>query len=577
MPGDINEAKNMLTAFDDITVYAALNLINDTIQTAIVVSEGSRKTDQRLYLWDGKRYREAGASGLETEIIKSVTLIKDRLFEDLMAITGSDKEAEKARGTIRDKMKSISSFLNTQKRRSLEATIRTLKMIECKEAGLDADHTKVNLQNGVYDLVEHRLIDHDPSQRFTRCAPFAYDQQAQAPKFKAHLEYVLPDPETRKYLLEVFASSLLRSRREEHIFFLWGRTAGNGKSELVRMLITAMGEYATWMDPHTFTTKRAANATQPEMLMALGKALAGVDEPAKDDMDSSAIKNTANYADMVLRNLYQASKTERWTATCVMLCNTLPPMDGKDAGTARRPVVIPFNKQITTDMKAEDKRPAEYATMKYGEYVGTVEAAGIFNMLVDALKEHQARGCLLPPMSPEMREATTEYIYRNNTVARYVKERCLSDPKEVIKASLLHEDFKTYCMNVFGHDPKHIMIPANIRDAMEALGFEYRVVCDNRTDRHSEKCYIGLRLNAMRKYSSDDDQQTRHIRVNDILRQTRKENQDKPKFSNITADKDWYMSKIREDYDRYTTGGTKIETLVNDILDVLRDQVEAVI
>lgn len=493
-PADrVDEAINTLLAFDDVSAAAAFNMVNNTIQTALCTSEGPRKTDQRLYLWDGRRYREAGAAGLEPQIIECVSLFTARYREQLMAITGSDKESEKDRDRLRNKIKMISSFLNTQRRRNVEQTIRTLKMQDARDIGLDADHTKINLQNGVYDLINHKLIDHDPSQRFTRVTSFKYDPEALAPMFKAHLEYVLPDPATRDYFLEVIASSLLRSRREELVFFLWGRTAGNGKSELMRMIITALGEYATWLDPHTFTNKRAANSTQPETLMAIGKAIAAVDEPSKDDMDTSAFKNTANYADVVLRGLYQASKIERWTATSIMLCNTLPPLDSKDAGAARRPVVIPFTKQITEDMKKEDKRPAGSETMRYGEYVGKAEADGIFKILVEALKRHKARNCLLPKMSGEMIEATNEYVYKSNHVARYVAERFTKDAGAVVNAAEFHEDFKKYCIDELGHDSKKIMLPASIKDAMAALGFEYKQVCDKRTHRDNERCYIGIR------------------------------------------------------------------------------------
>jgi P4 family phage/plasmid primase-like protien len=489
------EAVNLLkiVPLDELHVYSIIQQISPIINTALAVSEGPK--NQRLYLWDGRRYREAGAAGLEVEIMKSINQLVIRLQDEISAITGTDDASEKQRDFLKGRIKAVSSYFNTRNRRSLEATIKACRMQDAKDAGLDADHSKINLQNGVYDLVEHKLIEHDPGQRFTRVTSFGYDSEAKAPLFTAHLEYVLPDPTTRQYLLEVLASALLRSRREELVFFLWGKTAGNGKSELIRMVLTALDEYGTWMDPRAFTSKRAANATQPELIMAIGKALAAVDEPAKDDMDGSTVKNISNMADQVLRGLYQASKTERWTATCVMLCNTLPPLDTKDAGSARRPVVIPFKQQITPDMKAKDERPAKYATMKYGEYVGTVEAAGIFNILIDALKEHQKQSHRLPEMSKEMREATDEYIYQNNAVARYVSQ-CYEkgDGKDVIKMKSFHDAFKLYCQNVLGYDSKYIMLPGSIKEAMGALGYENKPVSNKGTGDKTERVYVGLKV-----------------------------------------------------------------------------------
>lgn len=510
---DVDEAINTLSSYDDLSVSVAIITVNPTIRTALVVSLGQRKAEQQLYLWDGKRYKEAGAAGMEREIMDSITVMAGRLQERVDANTGTDDASERERKALKRKIVELSRCQNTQRRRSIESTVRTLKMSDSEDVRLDADRSKVNMQNGVYDLITHELIEHDPSQRFTRVLPFEYHPGARAPKFMAHLEYVLPDPETRQYLLEVLASSLLRSRREELVFFLWGLTAGNGKSELMRMVITALGEYATWLDPHTFTSRRASNATQPEMIMALGKALAAVDEPSKDGLDASSIKNLANYADMVLRGLYQASRTERWTATCIMLCNTLPPIDAKDAGIARRPVVIPFKRQITLDMKTRDQRLPEYATMKYGEYVGKTEAAGVFNILIMALKEHQQRGCLLPPMSSEMREATDEYIYQNNAVARFVAQSYERSDSGVVNAKDFHDAFKTYCMNVLGYDAKYIMLPNSIGEAMKALGYEYKVVKNKSTGDKSVRCYVGLTV----KHRTADDLGTVAALRNNII------------------------------------------------------------
>ncbi len=467
---NITSAKSILTAFDEATIYAALDMISDRIHNAIVISEGTGKADNKLYFWDGKRLTPSMSNGLELDILKGINILAGSFEEDLAKIPNDNKDNEETIKCLKNKVKALRTYIATTKRRSLETTIRITKMVKCK---LDEDKTKVNLQDGVYDLLKAEPIPHDVTQMYTKIMPFALSPQEAAPMFTAHLEYVLPDPDTREYFLEMIASSLLRSRREEKIFFLHGKTAENGKSELMRMIITAFGEYATWLDAQTFTSKRAGNATQPEMQMALGMALAVVDEPSKDSMDSSTFKNMANFADIVMRGLYQASKAERWTATCVMLCNTLPPLDAKDAGAARRPVVIPFSRKITQEMKKNDKRPVEYATMKYGEYVGTVEAAGIFNILMEALKNYVNRGCLLPEYSGEMKEATSEYIYRNNSVAKFVNEKCVVGDY-AIKATDLYDAYKVFCRLDLEHDENHTMKPANFREAMESLGYAYK-------------------------------------------------------------------------------------------------------
>jgi phage/plasmid-associated DNA primase len=485
----------------------------------IVVSTGVKKENKTIYIRREGKYIRADASGLELYIIQVFVALRQQIESRIENITNqierehTDKEARKLIKEdtflvgLRKKKMWCETALNETARRHIEGTLCTMAMIDEKEAGLDTDLTKKPLLNGVYDLIKHKIVPYGSEHRYTRVMSINYDNKALCPMFEAHIKYVLPDEATREFFLETVASALLMSRRQELIFILQGFTAENGKSELMRMITTAFGEYGTFMDSYALTETRAKNATQPELAKAIGAALVVIDEPAKDMMSSSIWKNIANYATIVFRDLYESSKSSRWTATPYILTNKSLQIDTKDAGNARRPCVIPFKQQITQAMKDADVRTAEYLTMRYGEYVGKVEAAGIFNYLMIRLKRFQERGYKLPEFPSEVKDATQGLIFKHNDVARFVFEKCTTDAIKVdgvpMKPWVIKKDFNkafvNYCIDELEYTEKYIMKPDSIQEVMESLGFPYKMLNEKRTGNHTVRVYDGIRLKASPK------------------------------------------------------------------------------
>lgn len=497
-----------LPNIDEPTVSMIMEEIIPEIKNTRVYSTGPKKTQYDAYTWRDDHYQKFGAAGIESEIMAAISQIKSDLSIELSEYVGMSKEDDADRDRIRSKIKAVSGFLNTTKRRSLEATIMTLHMEPPGAPKMDSNRGILGGQKWVYDLYAHTLLEPTPEMLVSKQCSCEFSANAEAPKFKENLEYLIPDPDTREYFLQAVASALLRGRREELIFFLWGPTANNGKSELISAIITALGDYATWMDTKTFTSKRAQNSTQPELLMGLGKCIAVIDEPAKDDMDDSTFKNAANFSSIVARGLYENSEARRWTATVFMLCNQLPTIDMKDAGVARRPVVIPFYQTITEQMKENDRRPTGKEIDKYGMFIGEMEAAGIMNILFEALKRYQANNYRLPPKSFEMTQATNEYIYQNNMVARFVSEAYERDHIGHINAKCFHDAFRTYCNRIKDFDYQYIMKAEKIVIAMQALGFRYDT---KKIDGKTERVYLGIRLKTSADVVDDSELKREYI------------------------------------------------------------------
>jgi putative DNA primase/helicase len=108
---------------------------------------------------------------------------------------------------------------------------------------LDADPWLLNCQNGTLDLKTGELRPHDPLDYVTKIVPVEYDPDAEAPRFSAFLEEVLVDDGVIRFVQRFAGYSLTGDTRERAMAILWGG-GKNGKSTLVELLLTMLGDYA---------------------------------------------------------------------------------------------------------------------------------------------------------------------------------------------------------------------------------------------------------------------------------------------------------------------------------------------
>ena len=484
-------------------------------KTAFVnLKEGDRVVTR---VFDGKTYIEDKRFEILQTVIKGIEEIMDQ-EENLIEIkieeikARNDRTAEWKEDKIdglRDGFKKFKrSYLSGNKINAITKLVEKLSVKS--EAEFDQDLRYLNMQNGVYDLEMHQLIDHSPDMYMSLIMPTEYNSKAVCPEFDNALSYMFDnDQEMINFWLEVYASSLGRKRHDESIFILNGKTADNGKTAILIAMSRPFGVtesgYAVWMDTKAFATTRVRNATQPELLRAINKCTGIIDEPDKEDMDIGALKNVSNTGLMTLRQLYEPSKEKNWTATMIFLCNKLPVMDMKDAGTARRVIVIPVRAQITDDMKKAKRLYSNGEHLKFGEYLALNESSGIVNKILAAYKRFQDRGYMLPAPPLKVIEATEQYIQRYNPIKQFISEKYttksfpiedtvfeyLRGSRAYCNASDFNDRFVEYCREELKQDKT--MQTTSIRDAVEALGYENKTLKEARTNRKSIRAYDGIR------------------------------------------------------------------------------------
>lgn len=98
----------------------------------------------------------------------------------------------------------------------------------------------LNVNNGILDLDNKRLLPHDPRYLFDYCLPIAYDPQAGCPCFEQFLREVASE-DNAVLLQEMFGYCLFSNNKFQTAFILVG-SGCNGKSTLLNVLTSLLGK-----------------------------------------------------------------------------------------------------------------------------------------------------------------------------------------------------------------------------------------------------------------------------------------------------------------------------------------------
>ena len=104
-----------------------------------------------------------------------------------------------------------------------------------KDIIFNSNRNFLNMRNGMLNLKDLTLHDHDPSYYSTIQLPYCFDPSVECPRFLQFLDEILPDQNVQKVIQEVLGSCLSSDTSYERCIFLYGG-GGNGKNTLLEVL-----------------------------------------------------------------------------------------------------------------------------------------------------------------------------------------------------------------------------------------------------------------------------------------------------------------------------------------------------
>jgi putative DNA primase/helicase len=294
----------------------------------------------------------------------------------------------------------------------------------------DKDNHLLNTPSGIIDLRTGQLQPHDRAAKMTRMTAAGPD--GDCPRWRTFLEQITGgNSELRRFLQRMVGYCLTGGIEEHAFFFLYG-PGGRGKGVFLNTIARLLSGYATTaaMDLFTVATGERHSATLAMLHNARLVTASETDEARR--WDEAKLKAITG-GDPVTANFMRGNPFTFWPRFKLVLSgNHRPRLRSADTGMRRRLHVVPFkHKPPAVDLMLPELLIAELG--------------GILRWAVEGELERRRIG-LAPP--PVVRQATDEYFEAENTIGRWVAERCKLGSQETGLTKVLYQDFKSWAARV---------------------------------------------------------------------------------------------------------------------------------
>lgn len=283
------------------------------------------------------------------------------------------------------------------------------------EYPFDREPFYLNTQNGVVDLRTGGLRRAEPALMCSRITSAAYDPNARAERWSRFLGEVFGgDKELIAFARRWLGYCLTASNKEQRYLIAWGR-GSNGKSTLFETVLGVLGDYATALRPDVIAVRRdGGDVPTPALAELVGRRLVVLPEWVRGkQVDEVLIKSLVGGDTVQGRRLYSPPFTFKATAKLVIYGNAKPELKGRDWGTWRRVLLLPFMQRFGTGALPADPNLMEQLNE---------ERDGILADLVQAATEWNREGLAVPR---KVAAATAQYRDEIDDVCAFVKGMCI--------------------------------------------------------------------------------------------------------------------------------------------------------
>lgn len=261
--------------------------------------------------------------------------------------------------------KAATGITNTSYSRYI-TPIKAMQTVKLEE--FDSDPYKINMKNGVLDLLTGKLIPfHQCRAKFRRNTHVVWDPNAEQSSSWAFVEYVL-ESAVRDYAgktiredlekLQVFLGHILsahyrasyKHQGSYNLLEIIGPPA-SGKSTVLELIRRALGDYVVTTEPEAFAKQRDGNSSslRPELFEAIGARAILVNEAHQGiTLDGTLLKRMSD-GPVTIRTLFNKPITTWIPAKILYVGNSFAKLDVQDEAIQRRVEMIGFEYSIPED------------------------------------------------------------------------------------------------------------------------------------------------------------------------------------------------------------------------------------
>jgi P4 family phage/plasmid primase-like protien len=332
-------------------------------------------------------------------------------------------------------------------------------MKECRELFLDESFVKkvdedrflLACHNGVFDMKTMKFRDGKQEDYLSFSTGLSIDPELSYSEYSGWNEVnkficeVLPNENVRRYFMSHLAMCLAGGGCQ--LFHILTGTGSNGKSMLMNLVETALGDYACKIPISMITQGRnKSSAASPEIVRLKGRRFVTMQEPDEAvPINTGLMKEITSSEKMLARDLYAGSKAMiEFELQCKfhLACNDKPKVNSNDGGTWRRLIVINFlSKFVSSPAPGQFKLDISIEHKVKSESWGRAFLAYLMHVYRENLGQ-----ALLPP--DVVLEYTNEYREENDAITKFIREctRASADGEVVvgIRREILTDHFKQW-------------------------------------------------------------------------------------------------------------------------------------
>lgn len=300
------------------------------------------------YLWDGRKWSIDKTRQVDRWAVKAI----DQIDDEIALCAGH----EKAEAEIKARRAHQKSSYDSAKLAAMKDMVRGRKGVIVSADALDMNPNLLGAPNGIIELRRSpdsngsavRLLPFDPEAYLTKSVAVDWiaGKADSSPMWNEFLERFLPDLEVRDWLQRITGYSLLGHNNARRIVALVGHTSC-GKSTFAEVIRRVLGDYGKVM-PASVLRDHSDDRARPDMLAVFGSRIVVADEIAgAKRLHADQIKRITGASPISARGM-RSNTYIAMSASFVpwIVGNSVPQIEGADAGLERRTLAVPFDQEI---------------------------------------------------------------------------------------------------------------------------------------------------------------------------------------------------------------------------------------
>lgn len=336
-------------------------------------------------------------------------------------------------GLLEKAMLSIEQSLKKNTRKEILEYIRIYTQV--KE--IENNDNYINFPNGILDLKSKTLIEHNPDLFMINQINAEYNENAE---FNEDIENFLNDitcnnAERKKAILQVIGYCMTTSIALQKAFIFYGKTAGNGKSVLVKVITNLIGyDNCSHVSIHELQNGRFYGAEITNKLLNV------VSELPRDHLKSVDIFKSIVTGDaMSVEQKYKDRYRIKPYAKNIFTANELPRVSDKTEGFFRRLHIILFEAQFTDEQK-DNFDESKLLTKEAMQYLAS-QSVKAYLELINTVGKKFAN-------IEESNKVVDTYRMDNNSILSFLNSEEIKDLLEsgqAIYRPELYRKYKIWC------------------------------------------------------------------------------------------------------------------------------------